>query len=59
MKKWQGACHRGCGWNGASGMTHDIEWFDGARGSADGLAGQSCNAALTLLTREGPGQKIF
>lgn len=40
-------------------MTHDTECFDGTRGSADGMAGQSCNAAHSLLTREGPGHEIF
>ena len=35
------------------------EWFDGACGSADGMAGQSWNAALFQLAREGLNHKIF
>ena len=43
----------------AEGNWRFTEWFDGARGTADGMAGQSWNAALFLLAREGLENKIF
>ena len=43
----------------AAGDWRFTEWFDGARGTADGMAGQSWNAALFLLAREGLEHKIF
>jgi hypothetical protein len=35
------------------------EWFEGSAGSPHGMAGQTWNAALFLLAREGLGKNIF
>ena len=43
----------------AAGDWRFTEWFDGASGTADGMAGQTWNAAMFLLAREGLKSKIF
>ena len=43
----------------AAGNWRFTEWFDGASGAAEGMAGQSWSAALFLLASEGLDQKIF
>ncbi|TRZ94318.1 MAG: glycoside hydrolase [Rhodocyclaceae bacterium] len=43
----------------AAGDWRFTEWFDGAHGAPEGMAGQTWNAALFLLAREGLENKIF
>ena len=43
----------------AAGNWRFTEWFDGASGAAEGMAGQSWNAALFLLACEGLERRIF
>lgn len=43
----------------AAGNWRFTEWFDGVSGAAEGMAGQSWNAAIFLLAREGLDHKIF
>jgi len=43
----------------AAGNWRFTEWFEGERGTSEGMAGQSWNAALFLLAREGLDKKIF
>jgi hypothetical protein len=43
----------------AAGDWRFTEWFNGERGTAEGMAGQTWNAALFLLAREGLQTRIF
>jgi hypothetical protein len=43
----------------AAGDWRFTEWFHGVRGTHEGMAGQTWNAALFLLAREGLAKKIF
>lgn len=43
----------------AAGDWRFTEWFNGSRGNAEGMAGQTWNAALFLLAREGLHRRIF
>jgi hypothetical protein len=43
----------------AAGDWRFTEWFHGGRDTHEGMAGQTWNAALFLLAREGLAKKIF